>query len=116
MCRMMDKIIPHQLRHKVFVYLDDLLVIASDFHDFLQTLAKVACLNNAQLTINAKKFKFSFKHLRYLGFIVGDGKITTDPDKIKAIREFPIPNTPRMVRSFMGLCGWYRRFQPCRPL
>ena len=113
MCRLMDKIIPQQLRHKVFVYLDDLLVIASDFDDFLQTLAEVAtCLNNAQLTINAKKSKFGFKHLRYLGFIVGDGKIRTDPDKIKAIRDFPIPKTPRMVRSFMGLCGWYRRFVP----
>ena len=113
MCRLMDKIIPQRLRHKVFVYLDDLLVIASDFEEFLDTLSEVAtCLNNAQLTINAKKSKFGFKHLRYLGFIVGDGKIRTDPDKIRAIKDFPVPKTPRMVRSFMGLCGWYRRFVP----
>ena len=113
MCRVMDKIIPQRLKQQVFVYLDDLLVIGNDFHSFANTLSEVAtCLNKANLTINAKKSKFGFKHLRYLGFIVGDGKIRTDPDKITAIQDFPTPKNPRMVRSFMGLCGWYRRFVP----
>ena len=113
MCRLMDKIVPQKLRDRVFVYLDDLLVIGNDFDSFLETLSEVAtALKNANLTINAKKSKFGYKHLKYLGFIVGSGKIQTDPDKISAINDFPIPKTPRMVRSFMGLCGWYRRFVP----
>ena len=113
MCRLMDKIIPQHLRHKVFVYLDDLLVIDNDFDSFLATLSEVAtCLRKANLTTNAQKSKFGYKHLKYLGFIVGNGQIQTDPEKISAIRDFPVPKSPRMVRSFMGLAGWYRRFVP----
>ena len=33
-----------------------------------------------------------------------------DEDKIKAIKEWPQPSTPTMVRSFLGLAGFYRRF------
>ena len=113
MCRLMDKIIPQQLRHRVFVYLDDLLVIGNDFDEFVDTIVKVANhLKEAKLTINADKSKFGFKYLKYLGFIVGDGKLQVDPDKVAAIQNFPVPKTPRMVRSFMGMAGWYRRFVP----
>ena len=37
---MMDKIIPQRLRHQVFVYLDDLLVIDKDFDSFINTLTE----------------------------------------------------------------------------
>jgi len=50
--------------------------------------------------------------VRYLGHIIGDGEIRKDPEKVKAITEFPVPKTLRGLRSFMGLCGWYRKFVP----
>ena len=33
-----------------------------------------------------------------------------DPDKIEAIRNWPTPKNVTVVRSFMGLAGYYRRF------
>ncbi|XP_065355094.1 uncharacterized protein LOC135949448 [Calliphora vicina] len=33
-----------------------------------------------------------------------------DPDKVKAITDYPIPKTVRQLRQFLGLAGWYRRF------
>jgi len=50
--------------------------------------------------------------VRYLGHIIGDGEIRKDPEKVKAITEFPVPKTLRGLRSFMGFCGWYRKFVP----
>jgi len=41
--------------------------------------------------------------------ITKDG-ITVDPEKIKAIMEWPVPKDVADVRSFMGLAGYYRRF------
>ena len=113
LCRLMDKVIPQTLKSHVFIYLDDLLIIAPTFEIHLQILSKVAkCLRDANLTIGLKKSFFCFKELRYLGYIVGGGTLRTDPEKVAAIVKIPIPKTVREVRSFLGTAGWYRRFIP----
>jgi len=48
----------------------------------------------------------------YLGHIIGDGGMYNDPEKVTAITNFPKPRTLRSLRSFMGLCEWYRKFVP----
>ena len=111
LCRLMDKVIPQILKSHVFIYLDDLLIIAEDFDTHLRILSEVAkCLSNANLTIGLKKSFFCFKELRYLGYIVGSGSLRTDPEKVAAILRIPMPKTVREVRSFLGTAGWYRRF------
>jgi hypothetical protein len=36
--------------------------------------------------------------------------ITTDPQKLEAVRKWPTPRNKHEVRSFLGLCTYYRRF------
>jgi len=111
MSRLMDKVIPPQLRNEVFVYLDDLLIVSDSLERHLEVLREVAFhIKRAGLTINIGKSKFCSKRVKYLGHIVGDGGIRMDPEKIAAITEFPVPKTLRSMRSFLGLCGWYRKF------
>ena len=111
LCRLMDKVIPQKLKSHVFIYLDDLLIIAEDFETHLKVLSEVAkCLHNANLTIGLKKSFFCFKELRYLGYIVGGGSLRTDPEKVAAILKISMPKTVKEVRSFLGTAGWYRRF------
>jgi hypothetical protein len=45
-----------------------------------------------------------------LGHIVPAEKITTDPEKLKAMWEWPTPKNKHEIRSFLGLCTYYRRF------
>ena len=33
-----------------------------------------------------------------------------DPSKVEAVRTWPIPNTLREVRGFLGFANFYRRF------
>lgn len=33
-----------------------------------------------------------------------------DPEKISAIKDWPLPTTLRNLRDFLGLTGYYRRF------
>lgn len=111
MMMLMDKVIPHELHERVFVYMDDLLIVSPDFGShliLLQTVAKK--LREAGLSINVAKSKFCVKQVNYLGYIVGDGCIKTDPAKTAAIANFSEPKTKRQVRGFLGLAGWYRRF------
>lgn len=111
MCRLMDKVLPAELRQFVFVYIDDLLVVSKCFETHVDRLRAVAkCLREANLTINMAKSKFCMTEIRYLGHIVGNGCIKPDPGKVEAITNFPIPRTIRQVRSFLGMCGWYQRY------
>ena len=41
---------------------------------------------------------------------MGRDGVRVDEEKVRAIREWPRPTTPTMVRSFLGLAGFYRRF------
>ena len=36
--------------------------------------------------------------------------MSTDPGKVRAVREWPQPTTVTVVRDFLGLCSYYRRF------
>lgn len=111
MSELMNKVIPAKLRDKVFIYLDELLVVSATFEEHFQVLSKVAaCLRSSGLTINLEKSKFCHSEIRYLGYIIGNGQLKTDPTKVEAITNFPQPKTIRQLRSFLGLAGWYRRF------
>lgn len=113
MSQLMDKVVPPHLRNEVFVYLDDLLIISPCFESHLEVLREIALqIKRAGLTINVNKSHFCMQRVRYLGHIIGDGGIRTDPEKIAAIKQFPVPKNLKSLRSFMGLCGWYRKFVP----
>lgn len=111
MCRLMDKVIPYHLKNHIFVYLDDLLVVSHSLEDHIIHLLQVASrLREAGLTINIAKSQFGLKQVKFLGFIVGNGTLMVDPEKVEAIAEYPVPKTAKQLRQFLGLAGWYRRF------
>lgn len=111
MCRLMDEIIPPDLRHCVFGYLDDLVIVSEDFHSHIEVLVRISSqFRKANLTLNISKSKFCVTSVNYLGYVKGNGGITTDPEKIIAITNWPVPKNLKQVRGFLGLTGWYRRF------
>ncbi|XP_052857197.1 uncharacterized protein LOC128265316 [Drosophila gunungcola] len=111
MTRLMDKVIPASLRNEVFVYLDDLLIISESFEAHMRVLSLVAgFVKTAGLTLNVEKSKFCMRSVKYLGHIVGEGVIRTDPEKISAMKDFPLPQSLKALRRFLGMAGWYRKF------
>ena len=60
--------------------------------------------------VNGKKSEFFMSKIHYLGHIVSKDGVRMDPDKIKAIQEWPELKSVHDIRSFLGLCSYYRRF------
>ena len=62
------------------------------------------------LKINPTKYEFFGTRVPFLGHIISMNGLETDPDKIAAVKKFPIPTNPTEVKSFLGLCSYYRRY------
>ena len=51
-------------------------------------------------------------HCIYLGHVVGNGLVQPTECKVEAVKTFKQPKTKKDIRSFLGLCGYYRKFIP----
>ncbi|XP_039303430.1 uncharacterized protein LOC120357332 [Solenopsis invicta] len=111
--RLLDRILGPELEPHVFVYLDDVIIASPTFADHLKHLEEVfRRLREARLKLNPEKCYFCRTELKYLGHIVDRRGIRTDPDKVRAVTEWPTPTNIRQIRQFVGLASWYRRFTP----
>ena len=96
------------------VDIDDILIVGETFEEHLQNLCKVLDrLCDANLKLKPKKCRFAEREVCYLGYRVSEYGLSTDPEKIKAVKEFPRPDDVKSLRSFLGLVSYYRRFIPC---
>ena len=111
MCRLMDKVLKHDLEPYVFVYLDDIVIVTPTFELHLEMLRTVAKrLKSGNLYINILKSSFCVESLKYLGYIIDHEGMRIDPDKVSCIVNYPVPKTIKEVRRFMGMTSYYRRF------
>lgn len=114
--RLMDRLFGHGFcsdieKGLVYCYIDDIVIISSDFETHLVLLKRVLeRLKFANLSINLEKSNFFRKSLKYLGYVVDEFGLRTDPEKVASILNFPTPSSAKEVKAFVGMCSWYRRF------
>ncbi|CAG9118032.1 unnamed protein product [Plutella xylostella] len=98
---------------KTFAYLDDIIVVSSSFEEHVSLLLRVLeKLKHANLTVNLEKCKFFRSQLKYLGYVVDEHGLRTDPSKVEAILNYPTPTSRKDLKRFLGTATWYRRFVP----
>lgn len=80
----------------------DILVMGKSFKDHFKNLQKVfGRLCAAKLTLKPKKCLFVRSEVEYLGHIVSRNGIAADPNKVRAVWNFPRPMDVKALRSFL---------------
>jgi hypothetical protein len=111
--RAMDVILSPVKWKSCLVYLDDIIVYSSSLEQHVKDLDFVLSLvKKAGVTLRLKKCHFFQEMVKYLGHIVLPGKLKVDQSKTDAVRRALLPSSRSELRSFLGLCGVYRRFVP----
>jgi hypothetical protein len=109
--RLMNDVFRDFINQFVLVFLDDVVVYSNTLEEHIKHVDLV--LNRLhEKKLYAKKSKCDlFKtEIEFLGHYVGVNGLRVMEDKLAAVTDWPVPQTVREVRAFLGLVGFYRRF------
>ena len=67
---------------------------------------------SVQLKLRPEKCQLFQREVHYLGHVVSQHGIATDPAKISAVKDWKTLRCTQEVKSFLGFVGYYRRFCP----
>ena len=112
-CRMMELCLGDQQYLTMLLYIDDVCIFAATANamlDHIELLFKR--LIGFNLKIKPKKCTWFQKEVKYLGHVLTEKGVKTDPDKVRKIKDWPVPQNETELRSFLGLASYYRRFIP----
>ncbi|KAJ3684341.1 hypothetical protein LUZ61_013505 [Rhynchospora tenuis] len=108
---LMNTLFKPLLRQYVLVFFDDILVYSKTLEDHIlhvQTVLQI--LLNNQLKAKLSKCEFGTTKIEYLGHIISNQGVATDPAKVESMQNWPTPKSVKELRGFLGLTGYYRKF------
>jgi len=109
--RLMEKCMGDLHLKEVLVFLDDLIIFSNTLEEQESRLLRVPSrLQEYGLKLSPEKCKLFQKSVKYLGHIVSERGVETDPEKVAALKSWPVPTNLKTLRSFLGFAGYYRRF------
>jgi len=99
----MNTIFQQFLRKFLLVFFDDILIYSKNLKEHLQQLRQVlVTLRLNSLFSKRSKCYFAVNSVEYLGHIISGKDVSTDPNKIAVIVNWPLLQTLKQLRGFWG--------------
>jgi len=115
-----NRLVAHVMRqHRAYAphYFDDLFIHSraepglSEVEVHRRHLdAVLQTLGDSGLFCNLKKCVFGVPEIPVLGCFVGRHGVRADPQKIKAVQEWPVPQNVKDLRQFLGLANYLHKY------
>ena len=106
-----DGLIRHHQGEFVLAYLDDILIWSTNPEEHYEHVQKVfEIFAKSGLTLSAKKSKCAQTEVEFLGHIINENGIRPKANKIESIRDAKVPTNKKMVRRYIGMCSFWRKF------
>ena len=109
--RLMERVLQGLRWQILLIYLDDVIIFSRTVKEHIERLDLVLRkLKGAGLKLKPKKCHLFQKQVVYLGHLVSEQGVSTDPSKIEVMEKWPTPKDVSDVRSALGLFCYYKRF------
>ena len=112
--KLLDAVLGPEMDSKAFAYLADIIIVLGKSWEEHKSNLKTVFrkFRHAKLVPNPEKCAVFQTSLKYLGHVVSEYGISTDPDKVKAIQDMSPPTSVRGLRRLLRVASWYRKFVP----
>jgi hypothetical protein len=110
--RLVDKLLS-SCKDFAAAYLDDIIIFSNSWQEHVEHIRRVFdTIQGAGLTLKRSKCVFANASVEYLGHVVGVGRVEPRKLKVASILNFPRPTDKKVLRQFLSLCSYYRKFVP----
>jgi len=92
-------------------YLDDIIVFTKTVQAHLDQLRRVLEVHRQYgMKLKLSKCKVLQEEVEYLGHLVSERGVQMVPCYVQKILEWPLPQTGKQLKQFLGFIGYYRGF------
>ena len=94
-------------------YLNDIIIFSNNECEHLKHIEEIFIrLERVGFKMKKEKCDFFKKHIQFLGHLIAEEGFTPLPEKLSSIQNILRLKSPKEVKQFLGMIGYYRKFVP----
>lgn len=107
----------YKLNDFVVNFIDDILIYSKTFDEHISHLTQLLeAIKIEGFRLKFVKCTFASDSVKYLGHIIQNNSVKPLKDNLISIKEFPVPQTQKNVRQFLGKINFYHEYIPKRAI